>query len=225
MPEEISMTDQRQQERLENLVVGAEERVLNPAYSKVVRKLRLILPLVAVAIVVMLFTWTILDDTAEISENPKDKGAEQTRNELLEARFESRDEAGRPYTITAARALQGKPELGQDEKTIYLDKPSGQMALEQGQTLGLTAQEGTYDQDAGALDLQGGVALNTTDGYEMRTDKVMISLNDSTARSDTPLEGKGPAGSVEAKGFSADNEKGLLVLKGPARLIIKPEAL
>ncbi|MCD8562841.1 MAG: LPS export ABC transporter periplasmic protein LptC [Alphaproteobacteria bacterium] len=220
------MTDDRQErERLENLVVGAEERVLNPAYSKLVRKLRLILPLVAVAIVVMLFTWTLLDDTAQIAETPKGKGKDQTQNELLEARFESRDTSGRPYVITAARAVQGKPEQGQNEKTIYLDKPTGQMTLEEGRTLDLTALQGTYDQDNGALDLMGGVDLHTTDGYEMHTEKVLVSLNDSRAQSDTPINGKGPTGSVEAKGFSADNEKGLLVLKGPARLIIKPEAL
>lgn len=218
------MTDNRQ-ERLENLVVGAEERILNPAYSKVVRWLRLVLPLVAVAIVVMLFTWTLLDDTTQVAEKPKGKGMDQTQNELLEARFESRDSSDRPYVITAARAVQGKPERGQDEKTIYLEKPTGHMTMEEGRTLNLTARQGTYDQDNASLDLAGGVDLNTTDGYEMHTEKVFISLNDSRAQSDTALNGQGPAGMVEAAGFSADNEKGLLVLKGPARLIIKPEAL
>ncbi|MCD8526504.1 MAG: hypothetical protein LRY62_04950 [Alphaproteobacteria bacterium] len=49
-------------DRLDNLVVGEGVRVLNPAYSKLVRWLRLVLPLVAVIIVVMLLRgrcWTV----------------------------------------------------------------------------------------------------------------------------------------------------------------------
>lgn len=219
------MTDPRQ-ERLENLVVGAEARVLNPAYSRMVRWLRLLLPLVAVAIIVTLFTWTLLDDNQQIAEKPKDRGMEDAENELVSPKFESRDLKGNPFTVTALHAVQGKPEQGQDDKTIYLEKPTGEMTLiERNQKLSITALHGAYDQARQTLDLEGGVTLNTENGYEMRTEKVFISLKDSQANSKTALRGSGPAGTLEAAGFTADNEKGKLVLKGPARLVIKPEVL
>jgi lipopolysaccharide export system protein LptC len=218
------MTDPRQ-DRFENLVVGADARVLNPAYSKIVRWLRLVLPLVAVAIVVMLFTWTLLDESTQIAEKPKGKGMDQAENELVAAKFESRDSNGNPFTLTAARALQGQPKEGQDEKIIYLEKPSGEMLLEQGRTITLSAVQGEYDQGRQALRLEGGVRLSTGDGYEVDTDKVLVNIKDSRADSSAPVTGHGPAGTIEALGFSADNEQGRLILKGPARLVIKPEAL
>lgn len=217
--------DGPRQDRLENLVVGEGARVLNPAYSRMVRWLRLVLPLFAVAIVVMLFTWIMLDRNTVVEQSGDGDSMNKARNELMAARFESRDSSGNPYTVTADRAFQGKAALGQDEKMIYLDLPSGTLSMEDGKTISVKAAEGRYHQQEENLMLDGGVSLTTSDGYTMETARVFIEMKDSTAKSNTPLRGEGPGGSVEALGFLADNEKGRVILKGPAKLILKPEAL
>lgn len=211
--------------RLENLVVNEGVRVLNPAYTKLVRWLRLLLPMGAVVIVVMLFSWVLFDKDNVVSDKSGEAGMDQARNELVEARFESRDSSGRPYTITALKAVQGKRELGQDEKMIYLDTPTGTMTLEDGRIIEVKSKEGTYHQTKEELGLNGGITLTSTDGYALKTKTIFVSMKDGIAKSNTPLQGLGPSGSVEARGFEANNETGHFILKGPAKLVIKPEAL
>ncbi|MCD8496900.1 MAG: LPS export ABC transporter periplasmic protein LptC [Alphaproteobacteria bacterium] len=194
-------------DRLDNLVVGEGVRVLNPAYSKLVRWLRLVLPLVAVIIVVMLFTWSMLDRNTVVAEKSDDGDMNQASNELVSARFESRDSSGRPYVITAERAVQGRPEQGQDDKTIYLDGPHGEMTLESGEKIEVKAANGAYQQEREELNLNGGVHFGTTDGYRANTEEVFVHLKNSQAQSSSVLEGEGPAGSVRAQGFPPTMKK------------------
>lgn len=210
--------------RLENLVADGQRRELNPAYSRLVRRLRLILPLAAVVLVMSVFTWIILERDTVVEKNP-DNSMQQARNELVSARFESVDEEGRPYEVTAQRAVQGKPEDGQDEKMIYLTAPRGKFTVATDEAFEISAPEGAYHQQKETLSLTGGVSFGSQSGYALRTQAIEADLKAGTARSGTRLTGNGPSGSVEAQGFSADNKRGMLVLKGPARVIIKPEAL
>lgn len=213
------------QKRLENLVVKEGVRALNPAYTKLVRWLRLLLPLVAMAIVLALFSWTFFDKDTVVADKSDEERVKEARNELVAPRFESRDSSGRPYSVTAKRATQGKRENGQDEKMIYLEDPSGEMIFDEKRTFSVTAKTGSYHQALEELTLENDVLLTSTDGYMFRTKSVFVSTKKGQARSSSPLQGKGPSGSIEARGFEADNTAGRIVLKGPAKLVIIPEAL
>lgn len=214
-----------QAQRLENLAARHETRVLNPAYSLLVRRLRLVLPLLAVMIVAAVFTWGLLDRNTVIEKtDPKDT-MDKAQNELLAAHFESVDEEGRPFLITARKAAQGKPEDGQDQKMIYLDDPEGQYSISEEETLKIAAPKGAYHQQKQTLVLAGGVRFQSSGGYALETNTVEADIKEGTASSDSPLTGEGPSGSLSAQGFTADNKRGTLVLLGPARMILKPEAL
>lgn len=211
--------------RLENLIASGQTRILNPAYSRVVRRLRLALPLAAVALVMAVFTWGLLDEGTVVADKDSNDTMQDARNELVSARFESVDEEGRPYEVTARRAVQGKREEGQDEKMIYLTDPRGIFALAEDEALEISAPYGAYHQQKETLSLTGGVLFGSKSGYKLRTQSIEADMKAGTARSGTQLSGSGPSGSIEAQGFAADNKRGMLVLKGPARLTIKPEAL
>src|SRR5690348_4194987 len=91
--------------RLLNL--GRRKRVrVDRRHSIVVRGLRFLLPLAALAIVAVVVAWPKMDDS--IVPIPREDIIPQKtgRNELINPRFESANSDMQPYVITAERAVQ-----------------------------------------------------------------------------------------------------------------------
>jgi lipopolysaccharide export system protein LptC len=86
--------------------------------------------------------------------------------------------------------------------------------------LHLSADKGEYQQKAGKLLLEGNVTLTQGAEYEFRTDKLLVHLKAREAWSDSPVAGKGPAGTLEASGLHAQGADSLLIFTGPARLVL-----
>lgn len=207
---------------LGSLQANEQPRTFNTGYSKTVRRLRLILPMIAVAIVAALFTWVSFDDEGAIIENPPLEETKKTaQNELLNPNFESTDNQGRPYSVTALKASQDD----NDENLVRLEKPQGTIKLQQNETLTLQAEQGRYHQEQKTLHLTGAVNLLYNQNYEITSSAVQVDLNNSIAWSQNDTQGGGPLGTVKAKGFEIDVGSEKLILQGPATLTLNSEAL
>ncbi|HBR68863.1 MAG TPA: LPS export ABC transporter periplasmic protein LptC [Rhodospirillaceae bacterium] len=206
------------QERRERLAQPPQERKnFSQNYSKFVRWMRLLLPLAALAIVAVLFTWNSTNDDIAIPVEKQVAGSTEIgKNELVNPRFESTDENKQPYTVTAERAIQGE----EDEKLVILEKPVADMLLNSGNWIAAQADKGAYHQGTQKLMLEGHVKLFHDKGYQLETQKLQIDVTKSLAWSDNPVYGQGPAGTLEAKGLKADNNAGRLVFTGPAKLVL-----
>ena len=205
------------EERRERLSGSSQAQNYNPAYSKFVRWMRLILPMVALFITAIVFTWSNMGDknivpVQEDAKAPKTIG----KNELLNPRFESTDEKKQPYTITARRAIQGET----NEDLVILDKPLADMLLNTGHWVALEADQGAFRQDNQRLLLKGNVRLFHDDGYQMETAQLQLDLKENTAWSEEKVYGQGPAGTLEAAGLKADATKNFLIFQGPAKLVL-----
>ncbi len=190
---------------------------VNRSYSRFIRWMRLVLPLVALIITAVVFTWSNMSDE-NIVPVQEQAAATKTigKNELLNPRFESSDENKQPYTITAKRAIQGEA----NEDLIILDEPLADMLLSGGNWVALEARQGAFRQDNQRLLLKGEVRLFHDRGYKMETAQLQLDLEKNTAWSDEYVYGQGPAGTLEASGLKANTNTGELVFHGPARLIL-----
>ncbi len=185
-------------------------------YSYIVRFLRLALPLVAIGIVGLLLSWARIQET--LAPIPDKAAVPQTvgKNELLNPRFESTDEKSQPFTITASRAVQS----ANDPSVILLDSPMADVTMTDGTWLAAEANHGEYRQDTERLLLEGKVKLFHDQGYEMKTEKLLVNLKDREAWSDTDIYGQGPAGTLEATGMKAHADASQLIFTGPVRLVL-----
>ncbi len=184
--------------------------------STSIKKLRMILPLIAGAIVIIMFIWSDMGSVAPPKR--KEDVAPQAigKNELLNPRFESEDTSQQPYTITAKKAYQNAGNLN----LIFLDKPVADISLKDGAWLAIEADKGEFEQVKQTLVLEGHVKLFHDAGYEMLTDHVDIDMNAATAISNAPVSGHGPIGTIKSMGLVADGNKGTLVFTGPATLVL-----
>jgi lipopolysaccharide export system protein LptC len=208
---------------IEHLVIGPAHRVpnFNPFYSRLIRWMRLALPLAALAIAAIVFTWSGPHQTLLTSNLQPELKKTIGKNELVNPRFENTDAENRPYTLTAKRAVQDE----QDGNIVILENPVGDMMLDNGHWVAIESSEGIFQQTERKLLLRGNVRLFHDGGYQLDTPELHIDVQNSTAMSDKDVYGQGPEGTLEARGLEGNNATGNLIFKGPAKLVLDTEAM
>jgi len=133
---------------------------------------------------------------------------------MIDLRYNGVDEKGRPYTVTAETAKQVDP------TRIVLTMPKGDITLENGTWLMVTAKDGTYIQKLSQLDLLNDVTLYRDDGTTMRTAAASVDMKAGAAASSTPVHAEGPFGVLDAQGLMLTDQGAAVEFPGPAHLVL-----
>lgn len=219
----LSPEDLKRRERLTRLSQDKENRKNHsPFRTKTIRYLRLILPLMAIALIAVILTWDNSEpvaptDTQLLEDRQSNRRIQQ--NELTAPRFESVDNKNQPYTITAKRAVQNDS----DENLVILEKPFADMLMKSGNWVALEAAAGLFNQDEQRLILDGNVQLFYDKGYTMQSPQLHINLKSKQAWSDKDIQINGPAGTLVATGMEANQTDENLIFHGPAKLVLKSD--
>ena len=199
-----------------------DQRKASARYSLFVNLMRFVLPAIAFTLVVLVIAWPQMHpgkvrfhiNFANIS--PKDANTLA----MVKPRFTGVDEGQRPYTVTAESASQ----VASGSPLIDLDQPVADVTLKDGTWVALRSTEGTYDQNSHDLDLRGAVNLYHDKGYEFETARAWLNLQAGTAHGEEPVEGQGPFGQLQSKGFRISQHGKYVIFTGPAKLILYPNA-
>ncbi|MCK6418584.1 MAG: LPS export ABC transporter periplasmic protein LptC [Alphaproteobacteria bacterium] len=207
---------QDQPQKLQLLSTPHRHKALNLRYSRLIRRLRLLLPLGALAIGVVVLSWQLIEDRQIEAISADIPLPALGRNELISPRFESRDEKGQPFTITASRALQdsGRTDL------VLLQHPQGEIILQAGDVLRIRSDKGAFSQNTQRLVLNDHVVLSTDQNYTLNSASFHVDMAEGVAWSDDKVNGQGPAGTIDAAGLKAWSAQEHLIFKGPARLVL-----
>lgn len=199
---------------------GARDRVA-PAPRRIARRRLLItvtkwlLPVTAMTLLASIALWPEIHDAATKARLKMNRmTAEVDGGKLLDARYNGVDERGRPYTVTAATAWQIDPER------VGLTLPKGDITLENGTWLMLTAKEGTFMQHLNQLDLVKDVTLYRDDGTTMHTESASIDVKAGAAAGSEPVHVEGPFGVLDAQGFTVMDKGTAMDFPGPAHLVL-----
>lgn len=198
-------------------VTSGERRSASEGYTKFVRVMRFILPLVAIALTAVIVLWDEMG--ARMSKVDQAKfmpEVEQARGEMLNPKFDSTDSEGRPYSITADKATQDQ----NDPKIMLMQNPESFIKLGQDENMSGRSKSGVYEQEIGKLYLSEAVQLDHSSGYTLQSNELRIDLKTGQAFSDQPVHVEGKMGTIDANGLEADNNSGLVIFKGPATLIL-----
>ena len=133
---------------------------------------------------------------------------------VTDAHYRGVDEHGRPYTLTAATAVQAEPER------INLTTLKGDITLANGTWLMVQAKHGVFLQHTNQLDLSGDVTLYRDDGTTMTTASASIDLKKGAAAGAEPTHAEGPFGTLDAQGFTATDQATAVQFAGPAHLVL-----
>lgn len=128
--------------------------------------------------------------------------------DMLRPHYQGIDRKNRPFTITADRATQ------LDAETVEMENVSADMAMGETGWTALTANHGLYHMKTKQLVLTDHVNLFYEGGYEFRSDRAEIQVEEGTASGDLPVEGQGPAGQLKADRFKVLDHGAILRFNG-----------
>jgi lipopolysaccharide export system protein LptC len=196
-------------------------------HSGLVKRLRIILPVIAALGVVVfwasakvipgdmqsLVSVASIDPTSNsvVMDKPHISGFEGTR---------------RAYEVKAESALQSLD----DPKVVTFKTISGRFGLEDAGTATVNAASGTYDGNKNTLVLKEGIELSTTDGTTGRLTDAAIDLGTGSLTSSAPLQLSTPQGTIKANAVNVmENGKRIIFSNGvsvtylpPGDLVPKP---
>jgi lipopolysaccharide export system protein LptC len=204
-------------ERLHSFTTRETGR-LGRGYTRFVRAMRVILPLAAVGLVGLVIAWPDMEKRVEPlrKEELIPDSAANMENELIKPTFQSIDDKEQPFTITADLATQSRD----NPDIVNLENPVGDLSMDDGASLAVKAQSGIYQQKDEKLYLKGLVKLSHNSGYTLESEEMRVNMKTREAFSDMDVYVQGPDGTIQATGLEAFSQKGLLIFKGPAKMVL-----
>lgn len=136
------------------------------------------------------------------------------------ARYRGQDNTGRPFSLSAAEALQRSASV----PVVRLQDLTARVLLRDGPAQ-LTAPGGSYQIDRQQVGIDGAVRFLAADGYSMVARGVAIDLPNRALVGQGRVEGTVPAGSFSADRVLADLDTRTVTLDGRARLTMVPGEL
>ncbi|HEX6978664.1 MAG TPA: LPS export ABC transporter periplasmic protein LptC [Alphaproteobacteria bacterium] len=199
-------------------IAWTSPRRISTARTHVVSFLKLLLPAVAVALVALILLWPQLNPMAQgFRLRPVTVGFEDLENlRVVSPRYVGSDSKNQPYTITAEQATQ----VSGNSDVTDLVMPKGDIMLNGGTWVALSAQTGTYRKEQRILDLEGDVNLFHDGGYEIVTSRAKIDLANGSAAGDDPVVGQGPDVEMQGQGFRVYDRGNRIVVTGQSKLVI-----
>jgi lipopolysaccharide export system protein LptC len=189
-------------------------------HSLFVLRMKVILPVVALFLVLLIFAWPLLQsEDLRFRLNFAALSANQNEDpSMINPRFLGIDKENLAYSITAdlARNLTfGTP-------SVELEMPKADIALNDGTWLVLTAKNGVFQEANNILDLKGSVNLFHDSGYEFQTKNAEINLKQGLASGTEAVRGQGPFGELEGQGFNLLDKGKVIIFTGKSKLMIYP---
>ena len=194
------------------------------ARSRLVRRLRIALPVLAVVLVAAFIFNTrgnnvdqaFLDDFEDLSAS-----AEELR--VASPRFTGVDNAGKPFEITARSAKQ-RPD-GAD--MVELERPRAVQGGGDEQTI-VTALKGTYQSEKNILELEESVELEHKIGaqtFMLRAPEATVAIKDEVVTSSSGVGGEASDGSrLSADRMTAYRGEGRVVFSGDVSMRFLPDS-
>ncbi|MEO7027046.1 MAG: LPS export ABC transporter periplasmic protein LptC [Caulobacteraceae bacterium] len=176
-------------------------------HSVFVRILRVLLPLVMLAIIGLLAALIAAHAVKREAASLRDAN---TPIRMVNPRFFGRDSQGRPY-ILAAR------EASRDERSfqiVLLGAPRVDLDVGGPRPSTLTADTGVYHEDSRILLLKGHVRGDKANQGRFATDEAVVNTLTGTVTGPTGLAGETSVGSIHSRGFDVYDKGDRVIFKG-----------
>jgi lipopolysaccharide export system protein LptC len=220
-PEPASDARRQERPRLARFVAASmRQRSHNAVYSRFVSLLKIVLPATAVVLAALVLFWPQLNPLdSRFRLRAVQVSIDDLENlRMVSPRVTGTDSKNQPYTLTASVATQA---AGGSDVT-ELANPKGDISLNDGSWIALTAKQGEYNKQTRILNLWDHVNVFHDAGYEMKTERAQADLGAGSVSGDDPVEGQGPDSSLRGQGFRIYNKGAQIFVTGKSRLMLYP---
>jgi len=188
---------------------------------RIVGLLRYLLPAIALCLIALVVLWPQLIGSAGGLIAPIFANAEIDGTDVMlmhNPRYVGRPRDAEPYELTAESAYVDPKKPSH----IHLEQLAAELTPASKRDLRLVALTGLYNRAADKLDLDGDIALTTSDGYRFETQRARINLQAGRVVGNQPVEGWGPTGTLSADRFEIHDSGQLLRFEGRVKVTLPP---
>lgn len=189
-------------------------------HSRLVRVLKIALPVVAAVIMIggLALIWlarSVTDDVSVTSAAIDDGSVV-----MQDPRMSGVDSKNRPYQLIATRAVQSLDGGGITLEAIQAKVPIGEDA-----TADIRSDSGYYDATAGTLQLSQGISVETTNGVSIRLAGADIDLSSGTMDGQGPVVIQSGTQTIRAQSLKVSDSGQFLSFGGRVKMLINPASL
>lgn len=189
-----------------------------------IRILKIALPCLAILLIALAIAWPRLFPNAPVNaprmtlHETDGLGGSDVR--LVNPRYAGTDARGRPFLVTAERAVQDQ----NNADLVHLARLQADITLANGTWLSMAAPAGLYRIDEKLLDLSGGVDVFSDRGYELHSPDAHLDLDKAVAEGSDGVQGQGPLGHMTAERYRFERDRQHLTLTGQVHVTYYPDA-
>jgi lipopolysaccharide export system protein LptC len=177
------------------------------------------LPLGSLALLMVMILWPMLN--SQRASFILSKQGIEPNNDVLRMQnpnYRGRDNKGRPFVISASRAMQ----KDNNNPLVELIGLQALLTVSEGQAQ-VRAEHGIFDMKREQLRIAGKISVERADGYTFNTRDALLDLPTRVATGNSGVTGETPVGSFYAKSFRVNVESGLVVFTGGVKMRITPK--
>ncbi|WGT52053.1 MULTISPECIES: LPS export ABC transporter periplasmic protein LptC [Thioclava] len=194
------------------------------SHTRLVNWAKIVLPLLALALLSTIFLVSRrIDPSAAIPYAKVDVEKLARENAVTRPEYSGVTDTGATLSVTAAMA---RTQPAQDQGASA-DQVAAKLTAPDGHVTDLSANEGLFQPNSNRIDLTGKVAMQTSDGYRVNSEKIELQTDSSVLTSPGPIHGTSPFGTLDA-GYmqivpTADGSGHDLVFKQGVKLVYQPQ--
>ncbi|MEM1237694.1 MAG: hypothetical protein AAGI10_12030 [Pseudomonadota bacterium] len=181
-------------------------------YSRTVRTLKVVLPLVALGLLSTLFFFSGEVDPTQSIPYAELNIDQIVREEQLSSPYFAGVTSEDTAVVLTGTAVVSDPD---NDEIFTIDDVDAQFTSQSSNVLDAVAAFGTVDGDAGTITLGGGTVLTTSDGITMRTEGLITETGSGDTESLGPVDADGPFGTLNAQHMSLKRPNS----NGPHRIV------
>lgn len=187
-------------------------------HSRLVRRLRRILPVLASALVIAMvlanMEWLLSIGPVSVGRISMENGVLKMENPRLSG-YSQNDKT---YDLSAATATQDISE----PNVVHLQGVVAKMTEDDGGWTSLNARQGVFHSRNETLRLEDDIQVRTDKGYEMHLESADIEFKNGNVVSDQPVEIKALNGVLRASRMEITNKGDRMVFSGNVSLVFRP---
>jgi lipopolysaccharide export system protein LptC len=183
--------------------------------SQLILLLRKALPAAIAAVFLVLIGWVL---ARSIMTALSDLTRAASVIHMTNPRFYGQDDHGRSFVVAAReaqRSLRGPED-------VRLTDPELKLAETGGRSFEVAAKLGLYDGVTHRVSLQGDVRVSTGDGTTFRTQQALIDMKSGTVSGNSPVQGTGPLGQINASSYAIYDRGAQAVFTGQVHAHLIP---
>lgn len=192
-------------------------RLAADRHSRRVRRLKILLPVTAVVIVLVIVAVAWVQSRLQGRLDVKNVLFSKDGLTMVEPHL-SGHAKGRAYDVSAQRAFQNI----QNPKIIGLEGVDGRIEMADGNWTKIESAKGLYDGTRERLTLDGAVTVTTSSGWRATSEHADADLTNGHVSTDTRLRIAGRNGSIEADGIDVTDGGHRIRFSGNVRMQFLP---